>query len=629
MKIFYYYLLSIVFFACLLTACTKSGLLGTGQTGSPDPSIITITGINPTTGGAGSPLFITGTNFSANAGEDTVKFNGVKATIVSASTTVLAVIVPTSTTGPVSVKVKTATVNSTVNGPTFTYTPVYTSIITVTGISPLVSVATVPIVITGTNFSTVLTDNVVKFNGVPATVTAATASSLTVTTPVSTTGPITVKVGSNAEVTGPVFTYQTVVTSLSPAYAKIGQSFDIIGTDFLATGNVVGLNTGSTSVFPVTATTSTKLTVSIPATATSGNISVKSNNNGFTIPTTLFITVNPADALDWRQVGKFNSQTYISEGQIATAGEKVLASPSLPSPPGTTTPSLVYSTDGSSFTDVTANLPVTISKIGKISSNAGSFYVSTDKGLLSTSDGNTWTMLFNSTTFGVVPGSVSFAGSTMYLATSGTSSSLRAQFYTSTNNGASWTKLSDLPFGGGTVVRTANGVFYGTGDLLQLQGGVWVQFVVGLGMHPYRIPYKSTDGITWTATATSMGTQDDYGGGQYLMLPVNNTLYGAIGISHTNTTTEIVRSSDAGVTWQIQTSIPTSTNFTGFYVNGSTVLTTNVNGRVYITNDDGSTYQSYGAPVGVSPTTIAKSGSFVYIIGYTSSGSYIFRAPAP
>lgn len=70
----------------------------------PQPTTTTITTINPATAPVGSTIVITGTNFSTNPTSNTVTIGGVTATVVSASSTQLVVVVPTgAASGPVSV----------------------------------------------------------------------------------------------------------------------------------------------------------------------------------------------------------------------------------------------------------------------------------------------------------------------------------------------------------------------------------------------------------------------------------------------------------------------------------------------------------------------------------------------
>ena len=65
---------------------------------------------------------------------------------------------------------------------------------TITGFSPTSGPIGTVVTLTGTNFSTTPANNVVKFNGTASTVTAATATSITVSVPAgSTTGKIAVQ----------------------------------------------------------------------------------------------------------------------------------------------------------------------------------------------------------------------------------------------------------------------------------------------------------------------------------------------------------------------------------------------------------------------------------------------------
>ena len=152
------------------------------------PNPPTVTAINPATGVVNTVVTITGTNFKTTATDNTVKFNGVLATVSSATTTSLIVTAPAGgTTG----KVTVTTADGTGTGPVFTYIVVPPSP-TITAISPVSGTAGTVVTITGTNFKTIATDNTVKFNGVVAIVQTATATTLTVLAPgTGTTGTVT------------------------------------------------------------------------------------------------------------------------------------------------------------------------------------------------------------------------------------------------------------------------------------------------------------------------------------------------------------------------------------------------------------------------------------------------------
>ena len=161
------------------------------------PSIVSL---QPNRGRIGDSVVITGINFSAKIADNVVKFNGVTAVVKSATIKSLLVIAPKSSTGNVTLKVKTVDVKS---PPKFTYLlPV-----TASSIKPATGKEGDVITITGTNFSTVKAENVVKFSGVPATVSSASTTQLKVTVPKGAkTGNVTLVVITGAPVAVGAFT---------------------------------------------------------------------------------------------------------------------------------------------------------------------------------------------------------------------------------------------------------------------------------------------------------------------------------------------------------------------------------------------------------------------------------------
>lgn len=173
----------------------------------------TISSISPTSGIAGTVVTINGSNFKTTTADNTVKFNGVAATVQSATGTTLKVSAPTATTGAVTV----TTSAGTANGPNFTYIPAPT----ITSINPGSGPAGTKVTITGTNFDATATNDTVSFNGVGAAVTSASTTQLVVTSPATgTTGNITVKTAGGTS-NGIPFTYtigpDVYVTSNSPS----------------------------------------------------------------------------------------------------------------------------------------------------------------------------------------------------------------------------------------------------------------------------------------------------------------------------------------------------------------------------------------------------------------------------
>jgi len=233
-------------------------------------------------GPVGSLVKLTGTYFSA-AGTNTVKFNGVEATVVTSktATTSLTVIVPAgATTGPVSVTVgthtgtstKNFTVNSAVPAPAIIdYSP--TSGNGADGVS---------VTITGVNFSAIAANNTVTIDSIDADVTAASATSLTVTVPSGVeVGKITVEVdgATGKAISEKDFTAPTPsIKSFTPTYSIVGSTVTITGTNFakVAGNNIVMFNGKQATVKDVNVkdADANTLTVIVPATASTGKITV-------------------------------------------------------------------------------------------------------------------------------------------------------------------------------------------------------------------------------------------------------------------------------------------------------------------------------------------------------------------
>jgi len=171
-----------------------------------------ITSFTPTNGTAGTIVTITGANFSTTAANNTVAFNGTSANVTAATSTELTVTVPTgATTGKITVMVGGNTATSTSD---FTVNATSATAPTIASFTPASGAAGTTITITGTNFSTTAANNTVMFNGVLATVTAATATQLTVTVPAgATSGTISVTVDGQTATSTASFTVTTTTTT--------------------------------------------------------------------------------------------------------------------------------------------------------------------------------------------------------------------------------------------------------------------------------------------------------------------------------------------------------------------------------------------------------------------------------
>ncbi len=139
----------------------------------------------------------------------------------------------------------------------------------VTSIAPNSGYAGDLVVISGKDFSTVASENSVKFGTADATVAKASATSLTVTVPENPVGEVDVTVTVDGQKSGAVkYTYLEVVkpmtvTGLEPAEAKIGEVVVISGTNFGTDAAALTVLFGDASA-EIKSVEDTKITVTVP-----------------------------------------------------------------------------------------------------------------------------------------------------------------------------------------------------------------------------------------------------------------------------------------------------------------------------------------------------------------------------
>jgi len=240
-------------------------------TGTP-----TIASFTPSSGGpVNTYVKIAGTFFSTDASKNVVKFNGKEASIISVTKSEIVTLVPAgASSGKVTVTVGSTTATSATDFAVSSGNP-----------SPLIltfSPATgssadgTEVTITGYNFSTTPGNNTVKFNGVAAVPSKASATSLTVNVPSgATSGKITVVVkdASTATSDSDFSVPAPTVDSFTPTFSTVGSTVVITGTNFskTAANNTVKFGTVEAEVNSASATS---LTVIVPSGAKTGVISV-------------------------------------------------------------------------------------------------------------------------------------------------------------------------------------------------------------------------------------------------------------------------------------------------------------------------------------------------------------------
>ena len=149
---------------------------------------VAILNFSPKQGAAGTSVAISGSGFSTALASNTVRFNGVVATVTAATSTALTVVVPAgATTGLINVTSPTGIANSTTNFVVGNFLPV------ISGFTPAIGSVDTPVTITGGNFDALPKANRVEFNGMIANVASGTTASIATTVPRNTgSGPIRV-----------------------------------------------------------------------------------------------------------------------------------------------------------------------------------------------------------------------------------------------------------------------------------------------------------------------------------------------------------------------------------------------------------------------------------------------------
>ncbi|MBS1559942.1 MAG: IPT/TIG domain-containing protein, partial [Bacteroidetes bacterium] len=231
----------------------------------------TISNFSPSSGAIGTSVTITGAGFDGTTpSNNTVKFNGVGATVTSSTSTSLTVTVPAAISG-------NNTINVTVGGQTAVSASSFSVIPTLSGFLPSSGIIGSTVTITGTGFDgTTVSNNTVKFGSTTATVSTATATSLTVTVPAAISGSntINVTVGGQTATSATPFSVVPTISNFTPSSGAYGTPVTINGTGFDGTPPANNnVKFGSISA-TVTVSTPTSLIVTVPVGAKSNTISV-------------------------------------------------------------------------------------------------------------------------------------------------------------------------------------------------------------------------------------------------------------------------------------------------------------------------------------------------------------------
>ncbi len=163
-----------------------------------------ITGFTPSSGAVGTAVTISGTGFSPTVGQNTVTFNGVAATVTSATTNQLVATVPTgASTGAIAV---TAPGGSDTSASSFTVTSGSDTPSITRASPPILGNPGTPVAVTGSGFGATPSDNRLRFGGTFATVSSATGTSLSTSVPAQAkSGPLSLSTPNGSGVSNTLF----------------------------------------------------------------------------------------------------------------------------------------------------------------------------------------------------------------------------------------------------------------------------------------------------------------------------------------------------------------------------------------------------------------------------------------
>jgi YD repeat-containing protein len=329
---------------------------------APLPQPAVISSLTPASGPTGNPVHITGSLFGAVKGTSTVTFNGVTATPTAWSDIGIDVSTPpTATTGPVVVTVRGAPSN----GATFTVTPGPS----LTSLTPTSALPGDAVTITGTNFLSAQGPNTVTFNGLAATPTTWSDTSITVPAPQAvTTGPVMVTVYGHASNTLAFTLSPPGLTSLTPNTAAIGDSITIAGQNFLSPQGTSTVTFNGVTATP-TSWSNTSVAVPAPTGATTGSVVMTvrgqaSNALTFTVVTTGTLSGTITRTSGGSALPGATVQAVLTGTIVATASSGADGSYAFPTlQPGTYDLRVLatgYSSEVRSGTAVTINVTTTV-----------------------------------------------------------------------------------------------------------------------------------------------------------------------------------------------------------------------------------------------------------------------------
>jgi len=268
----------------------------------PPPSLSVIT---PLSGPVGSQISIKGLNFSTKTAENKVFINGTEIPVKTASATELSLTLPG---GIGTGKIEVAVNDQRTTGPDFK-----TQNLGITKVSPENGLSGTVVTLTGTGFSTDAAQNTVTFNGVPAVIQSASATSLTVVAPNNLATGVLKVVTAGLEAAAPNTFNRAGVTTF--AGGKSGTTLPTgVKRIALDSHNNVYVST-TTEIYKITPAGSIALFAGDAAGTIFGNIrglTIDSNDNLYVADNKVIKKISPAGA-----VTQFELPTITSAGSLS------------------------------------------------------------------------------------------------------------------------------------------------------------------------------------------------------------------------------------------------------------------------------------------------------------------------
>ena len=200
------------------------------------------------------------------------------------------------------------------------------STLAISGFVPLSGPAGTTVSIFGSGFNATASSNTVKFNGIAATVSAASATSLTVTVPAgATSGPISVTNGAASASSAGSFTVATLpaptLTSFTPTIGAQGTAVTLTVTNFQLAKESNKVTFGSITAPVAGVPASTTLTTTVPGPASSGKISIVTPYGVATSTADFFGVPSGYSASDVQATGRIYIGGSALTRTISTAGK--------------------------------------------------------------------------------------------------------------------------------------------------------------------------------------------------------------------------------------------------------------------------------------------------------------------